>query len=85
LALLDIGLPEMDGDELGRRLRALPGLDQLGLVALTGYGQAADRERSRSEGFVAHLVKPAALDAMARLLQALGERMSRDGGAHARP
>ena len=62
IALLDIGLPVMDGYELGRRLRELPGLEQIKLVAVTGYGQASDVERSRAEGFEAHLVKPISLD-----------------------
>jgi CheY-like chemotaxis protein/two-component sensor histidine kinase len=56
IAILDIGLPVMDGYELARRLR-----DQLGqihLIALTGYGQASDRERAIAAGFDVHLVKP---------------------------
>lgn len=68
VALLDIGLPGMDGYELGKRLRQLPGLDGLRLVALTGYGQASDKARSSSLGFVAHLVKPIDLDALGALL-----------------
>lgn len=71
VALLDIGLPDMDGHELGQRLRQLPGLDGLRLVALTGYGQASDRARSRSLGFAAHLVKPIDLDALNTLLREL--------------
>jgi PAS domain S-box-containing protein len=56
VAVLDIGLPVMDGYELARRLRlANP---ELRLVAVTGYGQAEDRERSRAVGFHEHLVKP---------------------------
>lgn len=56
IAILDIGLPVMDGYELARRLR-----DQLGpirLIALTGYGQASDRDRAAAAGFDVHLVKP---------------------------
>jgi hypothetical protein len=71
VALLDIGLPDMDGHELGQRLRQLPGLDELQLVALTGYGQASDHARSRSLGFSAHLVKPIDLDALSALLRQL--------------
>jgi signal transduction histidine kinase len=72
LALLDIGLPEMDGYELARRLRAgdPPFLGKL--VALTGYGQQADVEKALAAGFDAHLTKPvepqALLDLIARLL-----------------
>jgi signal transduction histidine kinase len=59
-ALLDIGLPLMDGYELAGRLRAQ--LGGIHLIALTGYGEAADRERSRGAGFSAHLVKPVEMD-----------------------
>src|SRR6267143_344540 len=58
VAVLDVGLPAMDGYELGARLRALLGARAPELVALTGYGQEADRARSEASGFVAHLVKP---------------------------
>src|SRR6185436_626616 len=50
IALLDLGLPVMDGFELACRLREMPGRDGLKLVAITGYGQQSDRERSRSAG-----------------------------------
>jgi CheY-like chemotaxis protein len=56
LALLDIGLPLMDGYELGARLREQQGA--IRLIALTGYGQETDHARSREAGFEAHLVKP---------------------------
>ncbi len=58
VALLDIGLPVMDGYELGRRLHATPRGARSRLIALTGYGQDRDREQSRLSGFEAHLVKP---------------------------
>ncbi len=58
VALLDIGLPVMDGYELARRLRDLPALARVKLIAVTGYGQSSDRERSKAAGFDAHLVKP---------------------------
>ncbi len=58
LAFLDIGLPEMDGYELATRLRRLPGLEGIYLVALTGYGQESDRRKTRAAGFDQHLVKP---------------------------
>jgi PAS domain S-box-containing protein len=56
VALLDIGLPVMDGYELARRLRSQ--LDTVRLIAVTGYGQDSDRERSRAAGFDAHMIKP---------------------------
>lgn len=58
LAVLDIGLPGMDGYALARHLRQIPSLHTLRLVALTGYGQASDRQKSTEAGFDAHLVKP---------------------------
>lgn len=64
-ALVDVGLPSMDGLELGRRLRdaeATPGL--LRLVAVTGYGRESDRLRSLQAGFELHLVKPLALEVL---------------------
>ena len=66
-----IGLPVMDGFELAARLRESEVGADLKLVAITGYGQAADRERTRESGFDAHLVKPVDLDALAELLQQL--------------
>jgi signal transduction histidine kinase/CheY-like chemotaxis protein len=66
--LLDIGLPDTDGYEVARRLHALPGCAAIKLIALTGYGQADDRERALAAGFEAHLVKPVDLGALARLL-----------------
>ncbi|MDB6063283.1 MAG: Multi-sensor hybrid histidine kinase [Verrucomicrobiaceae bacterium] len=64
VALLDIGLPEMNGYELAAKIRELPGLAQIRLIALTGYGQAEDRERAFTAGFDAHLVKPVDFSAL---------------------
>jgi signal transduction histidine kinase/DNA-binding response OmpR family regulator len=58
VVLLDIGLPGMDGFEVARRLRAHPALARTLLVAVTGYGQSQDLDRSREVGFDHHLVKP---------------------------
>jgi len=58
VAILDIGLPGMDGFELAGHLRRLPCGDALKLIALSGYGQENDKHRSRAAGFAAHLVKP---------------------------
>ena len=58
IIVLDIGLPDMDGYEIARRLRSNPHFTDVMLVALTGYGQAEDRRRSREVGFDHHLVKP---------------------------
>ena len=58
VVLLDIGLPGMDGHEVGRRIRELPGLAGVALVAVTGWAGEDDRRRSREAGFDHHLVKP---------------------------
>jgi len=68
LVLLDIGLPQINGYEVARRLRADPRLPGLRLVALTGHGQSQDRERALTAGFDAHLVKPPDLAALTRIL-----------------
>jgi len=68
-ALLDIGLPGMDGYELAVRLRELPGMEELCLFAVTGYGQEADRKRAREAGFEQHLTKPVELGQLEALLQ----------------
>jgi PAS domain S-box-containing protein len=66
--LLDIGLPEMDGNELARRLRADPRTRAALLVAVTGYGQEQDRRAALEAGFDHHLVKPVDLDKLAAIL-----------------
>jgi two-component system CheB/CheR fusion protein len=68
LALIDIGLPEIDGLELARRLRRNPDHVRLYLVALTGYGQREDRENARAAGFDQHLVKPVDSTTLLRVL-----------------
>jgi signal transduction histidine kinase/ActR/RegA family two-component response regulator len=67
IALLDIGLPVMDGYELAARLRETAG-PNCRLIALTGYGQESDRKRSMAAGFETHLVKPIDIDLLKRLL-----------------
>ena len=66
--LLDIGLPEMDGRELARRLRAQPETANCVLIAVSGYGQEQDRRAATEAGFSHHLVKPVDFDALAGLL-----------------
>jgi len=60
--ILDIGLPDMNGYELARRLRALPQFADTTLIALTGYGQLQDKVRAREAGFDLHIAKPAEPD-----------------------
>jgi PAS domain S-box-containing protein len=67
-AILDIGMPDMDGCQLAERIRSDPGCAGLQLIALTGWGQSADRARSRACGFDAHLTKPADIDTLIALL-----------------
>jgi signal transduction histidine kinase len=66
--LLDIGLPDMDGNELARRLRQLPQTASSTLVAITGYGQEADRARTAAAGFSHHFVKPVDMEALLGVL-----------------
>jgi signal transduction histidine kinase len=71
VALLDIGMPKLDGYEVARRIRAQPWGQRITLVALTGWGQDSDRRRSQEAGFDSHLVKPLDLDKLTELLAAL--------------
>lgn len=68
VALLDIGLPAMDGYELARRLREKPAWCEVRLIAVTGYGQSSDRKRSLEAGFDHHLVKPIGLAALQQVI-----------------
>lgn len=70
VVFLDLGMPHMDGIEAARRLRASPLGEHMRLVALTGWGQPADRERTRAAGFDAHLVKPLDTNTLAQVLAA---------------
>jgi CheY-like chemotaxis protein len=74
IAILDIGMPRMDGYELARRLRADPQHDGLALVALTGWGQDSDRERIASAGFDRHLLKPVDIAELTQTLSRLSSR-----------
>jgi signal transduction histidine kinase len=71
VALLDIGMPKLDGYEVARRIRAQPWGQRITLVALTGWGQESDRRRSGEAGFDSHLVKPLDLDKLTELLDRL--------------
>jgi len=67
VVVLDLGLPEVDGWELARRLRQIDGLGQVRIIALTGYGSEVDRERSREAGIDVHLLKPVEISQLTRL------------------
>ena len=69
IVVLDIGMPGLDGHEVARTLRAEVGLRSSLIVALSGYGQDSDRQRSREAGFDHHLVKPIELGKLEALLK----------------
>jgi CheY-like chemotaxis protein len=71
VVFLDIGMPGMDGFEVARRLRQLPGLEGTVLAALTGWGQREDRRRTQQAGFDHHFVKPPDPQTLETLLSAL--------------
>jgi signal transduction histidine kinase/CheY-like chemotaxis protein len=70
-AILDIGMPDMNGHDLARWVRAHAAARPIALIAMTGWGQAADKERSRAAGFDHHLTKPVDPDELERLLESL--------------
>jgi PAS domain S-box-containing protein len=76
---LDLGLPGIDGFEVAKHLRERPDLNCIVLVALTGYGQLTDMERSRNAGFDHHLVKPADLGKMQQILATVAARNQESG------
>jgi two-component system, chemotaxis family, CheB/CheR fusion protein len=82
VAILDVGLPGMNGYEIARRLRAKH--SQMTLIAITGYGQAHDREASREAGFDAHLVKPVDSQQLLSMLDRMRTRGKMDGAAPSR-
>ena len=64
VVVMDIGLPGVNGLELARRMRAEPAFHDTLLVALTGYGQDSDQQRSHEAGFDLHLVKPPSISTL---------------------
>ena len=69
IVLLDLGMPEMDGYEVARRMRNEPWGKTLMLVALSGWGQEEHRRRSKEAGFDQHMTKPADLAALRGILK----------------
>lgn len=69
VVFLDIGLPDMDGFEVARRLRGEPRLATARLVALTGFGQEEDRRQSVAAGFDHHMLKPVDMKALREVLR----------------
>jgi len=68
IALLDIGMPGMDGYQLARKIRTQPASEKMTLIAMTGYGQDDDRRRSHEAGFQFHLVKPVEPESLKKVL-----------------
>ena len=78
VVLLDVGLPRMDGYEVARRLRQVPGMGKALLLTLSGYAQEVDRERALAAGCADHLIKPVDLDLLRNRLA--GWRRPAEGG-----
>jgi PAS domain S-box-containing protein len=77
VVLLDIGLPGLNGYEIAKRMRQQPVLRNIVLVAITGYGQEIDRQRSQEAGFDHHLVKPADFGKLQQILASVSEKANR--------
>src|SRR6202035_3973408 len=76
--VLDIGLPDVNGYELARAIRAAPWAGGMVLIAVTGWGQGEDRRRALEAGFDHHLTKPIAAETLESLLQSLHDGCSAD-------
>jgi CheY-like chemotaxis protein len=76
VALIDIGLPDVDGYHVAQRIRSAPAGDRVILVALTGYGRPEDIRRAREAGFDAHVIKPVDPDALTKILSELTPKTS---------
>jgi CheY-like chemotaxis protein len=77
IIFMDLGMPRMDGITATRHIRARLERRRPAVVAVTGWGQDADRQRTRAAGFDEHLVKPVSVDSLERVLREFEERMSR--------
>jgi CheY-like chemotaxis protein len=75
VGLLDLSLPGMSGYELAERLRAIPGLTHIRLVAVTGHGSDAHRVKARAAGFDEHLLKPVDLQVVDAVLASVSQRL----------
>ncbi len=80
VVLLDIGLPGLNGYEVAKQIRKQPTLKNVVLVALTGYGQESDRQASMEAGFNHHLIKPARLEQVRKILASVAEQRSASCG-----
>jgi CheY-like chemotaxis protein len=80
IAVIDVGLPDIDGYEVARRLRAARGGRRMALIALTGYGQPADQARAFDAGFDAHLTKPVSVERLNDTMATLRGALARAAG-----
>lgn len=78
VVFLDIEMPFMDGWETAKRIRNLPGGENISLVAITGHGQSRHKRKSTEAGFDHHLVKPVDADEIELLLKAIANRTTSD-------
>jgi CheY-like chemotaxis protein len=76
VAILDIGLPGLDGFELAKRIRQQPALQKAVLVAITGYGTELDRQHSQEAGFDHYLVKPTKFENVQEILASASEKIT---------
>ena len=84
VVIMDVGMPRLNGYDAARRIRAHPWGAQVALVAMSGWGQDADRAKSRAAGFDAHLVKPVEFAALMQLLAQLTARKHARAGTENR-
>jgi CheY-like chemotaxis protein len=77
LIFMDIGMPKLNGYDAARRIREAPWGTGITLVAISGWGQDSDREKSRAAGFDAHLVKPVEFSALDQILSQVAQRVQR--------
>ncbi|NCA68668.1 MAG: PAS domain-containing hybrid sensor histidine kinase/response regulator [Sphingobacteriia bacterium] len=85
VVILDIGMPDLDGHAVARRIRARPEWDGIRLIAMTGLGETADRQRSMAAGFDQHLIKPVPFDVLDALLRPSAARIQPPAAARTAP
>jgi CheY-like chemotaxis protein len=83
VALLDIGMPGLDGYQLAKAIRAKPYACEVRLIALTGWGLDSDRAEALEAGFHYHLTKPPDLDELERLVESIGAELCPAAGCAA--
>jgi two-component system CheB/CheR fusion protein len=69
IVFLDIGLPDMDGFEVARRMRKMPECSEIPIIAVSGYARDSDRQRALAAGFTGHLAKPVNLERIERVVE----------------